>query len=320
MTVMPSDEWFQLLASWSKELLSTIDRIHYLIGNRHQPTKGGYREALLRKFLRRLLPERFRVSTGFIYRWDQNPSRQLDILIWDAQQCSALLEEGELVVLTADSVAAIIEVKSTLNPTELRDALTLLHPEWLISWCHTSESSAKRLRQQVPIVPFRALFAYNDERTKANASVSYIFEELALFYRQQFVEDAERALKHTRSNYSWSNMIDAICIANGPQIEQTRLNIGCPDNSYQFPGFVAYGEHHIGENISVGRFCMQLLAQLTEFSENEATRITLRSPTPIMDKGICCFGQVPSNFHSLKLWGTEVNRKDLWCPDPPLWS
>jgi len=125
MTTVPNDNWFRLLASWSKELLSATDRIHYLIGNRHQPTKGSYREALLRRLLRRVLPDRFRVSTGFIYRWNKPPSRQIDVLIWDAQQHSALLEEGELAILTDDAVAAIIEVKSTLDADELRDALDL---------------------------------------------------------------------------------------------------------------------------------------------------------------------------------------------------
>jgi hypothetical protein len=86
------------VASWSRELLSATDRIHYLITERHQPTQGGYREALLRRLLRRVLPDRFRVSTGFIYRWDEQPSRQLDIVIWDAQNHSALLEEGEFII------------------------------------------------------------------------------------------------------------------------------------------------------------------------------------------------------------------------------
>src|SRR5713101_7162440 len=128
MTTVPNDNWFRLLASWSKELLSATDRIHYLIGNRHQPAKGSYREALLRRLLRRVLPDRFRVSTGFIYRWADDPSRQLDVLVWDAQRYSALLEEGELAILTPESVAAIIEVKSVFSTSELRDGFELLSP------------------------------------------------------------------------------------------------------------------------------------------------------------------------------------------------
>src|SRR5713101_3761761 len=94
MTTVPNDNWFRLLASWSKELLSATDRIHYLIGNRHQPTKGSYREALLRRLLRRVLPDRFRVSTGFIYRWNKPPSRQILIVphCWMSPKCLKLLK------------------------------------------------------------------------------------------------------------------------------------------------------------------------------------------------------------------------------------
>src|SRR6266446_4002191 len=186
MTTIPNDEWFRLLASWSKELLSATDRIHYLIGNRHQPTKGGYREALLRRLLRRVLPDRFRVSTGFIYQWNEQPSHQIDVLIWDAQQHSALLEEGDLAVLTADAVAAIIEVKSTLTAWELRKALKLLHPVWWTNWRYPSDHSQHGLPQQVPDVPFRAVFAYNSPHTDVGTTASTIFSELASFYRQQF--------------------------------------------------------------------------------------------------------------------------------------
>jgi len=98
-------------------------------------------------------------------------TRQLDVLIWDAQKYSALLEEGELAILSADSVAAIIEVKSTLNGTELRDALALLSPRWWINWRHTSESSRTGLIQQVPDVPFRAVFAFSDEHVGVRGTV-----------------------------------------------------------------------------------------------------------------------------------------------------
>ncbi len=319
MTTVPNDNWFRLLASWSKELLSATDRIHYLIGNRHQPTKGSYREALLRRLLRRVLPDRFRVSTGFIYRWNKPPSRQIDVLIWDAQQHSALLEEGELAILTDDAVAAIIEVKSTLDADELRDALDLLHPDSWINWRYPSEHSLHSLPQQVPDVPFRAVFAYNSPHTDVGKTASTIFSELASFYRQRFGDDAKLALEHS-SSLRWINMVDSICIADGPQIEQTPVTIECDGGSYEAPGFVAYEGHPIGESISVGRFCMYLLASLTGWAGGEAARETLHAPAPTARPGVCCFGRFPETPQRLRLWGTYVSPETLWCPEPPLWS
>jgi hypothetical protein len=320
MTTTPPDDWFRLLASWSSELLAATDRIDDLIGNRHQPTKGSYREALLRRLLRRVLPDRFRVSTGFIYRWNEQPTRQVDVLIWDAQNHSALLEEGELAILTADSVAAIIEVKSTLTSYELRDALDLLSPAWWVHWRHAQASSCTGLRQQVPDVPFRAVFAYNDQHADVGTTVSSIFSDLASFYQKRFAEDVRYAIEHAEG-FRWINMVDAICIADGPEIEQTRIIVNSDDGeSYSTPAFAAYGRHPNGDRISVGRFCMYLLRSLTGWFASEAAGVTLNSPAGIATPGVCCFGRFPGIPKRLRLWGEDVPPETLWCPDPPLWS
>lgn len=316
----PNDEWFRLLASWSKELLSATDRIHYLIGNRHQPTKGSYREALLRRLLRRILPSRFRVSTGFIYRWNEPPTRQIDVLIWDAQDHSALLEEGELAILSAEAVCAIIEVKSILNPSELRDALDLLSPSWLIKWRYTSESSQTGIRQQVPDVPFRAVFAYSHQNADIGEQALSVFTELATFYRERYGDDAQRAIEHTGGHLEWSNLIDVICIADGPQIEQTCVTIDCSDGcSYRTPGFAAYVDPAAGESLAVGRFCMCLLSRLVNWQAAEAARKTLCSPAIVTTPGVCCFGQLPGQPERVRFPGSDGSPQSLWCPNPALW-
>jgi hypothetical protein len=318
MSETPNDGWLRLLHSWSEELLSATNRIHNLIGNRHQPTKGGYLEALLRRLLRRVLPDRFRVSTGFIYHWDEQPSRQLDVVIWDAQRYSALLEEGELAILSAESVAAIIEVKSKLNRAELSDALTLLSPQWWVNWRYTSETSRTGLVQQVPDVPFRGVFAFTSNFGRVGTTQG-VFSTLAEFYRSQFGEDAKNAMEHSEE-LRWINMVDAICVADGLSLEQTHVMAECENGSYQAPGFAAYGSHPAGVNVSVGRFCMYLLRSLTGWSRAEAARMTLDSAAGVEIPGVCCFGCFPARPNRLRLLGSEVSPESLWCPDPPLWD
>ena len=58
-----------------------------------------------RGFLRKILPGRFQVSTGFI----EDCNRQLDIIVWDGTNYAPFFRENEVVVLPRTSVRAIFE-------------------------------------------------------------------------------------------------------------------------------------------------------------------------------------------------------------------
>jgi len=316
------NEWFRLLSSWSDELLSTTDRVRNLIGDRHQPTKGSYLESLLRRLLRRVLPARYRVSTGFIYRWDDEPSRQIDVLIWDAQEHSSLLEEGELVVLPLDAVTAIIEVKSCLNAGELRSALSLLSPPWLVSWRHTSESSEAGLLQQTPTVPFRGLFSFTSSWATPDKTATAVFSELADFYREQFGADAERALAHSSNDLYWANMVDAVCVADQLEIEQTRLNLFLENSRPTVaPAFAAFLGNSPAGSIAVGKFCMFLLLRIVGFrGYDEPAARTVFAAMKRATPGVCAFGEYGMPYLGAKLWGDAICTSEIWTPTPPLWS
>src|SRR5690242_6571642 len=64
-----STHWHDFLNSWGRELQSKLDRVSHLLGDVHRPSEGSYREILFRQLLRRVLPGRFRVSTGFVVGW-----------------------------------------------------------------------------------------------------------------------------------------------------------------------------------------------------------------------------------------------------------
>lgn len=107
--------------SFADELLNQSRRFGRLVS--HRGTAGGFREELLRSMFRRTLAERYHVATGFIDGCDL----QLDIIIYDRIDYAPIFREGDLVVVPMDSVRAVIEVKTNLTTTALREALIHLN-------------------------------------------------------------------------------------------------------------------------------------------------------------------------------------------------
>ena len=102
------------------ELSALSERMRLLIG--HTSTVGTYRESLLQTLLKKHLPERYHVATGFVF----GCPRQLDVLIYDRVDYPPIFREGDLVVVSPDSVRAVVEVKTDLNGEQLRSSLRLL--------------------------------------------------------------------------------------------------------------------------------------------------------------------------------------------------
>jgi hypothetical protein len=105
--------------SISSELTSVKDRVRQLIGDAHWLTDGEHKESILRKVIENFAPEIFRVGRGFVcYPSSQNTdrkcSKQIDILITSKDK-PTLYKDIDLHLVTADSVKAIIEVKTELQ-------------------------------------------------------------------------------------------------------------------------------------------------------------------------------------------------------------
>lgn len=102
------------------------NKIRNLIGNKHWQTDGEHKEEILRKVLRTHLPETVRVGKGFVCfpslimnfkSKKSTSSHQIDILI-TSKDSPTLYKERDLVLVTADAVKAIIEVKTKLKKDE----------------------------------------------------------------------------------------------------------------------------------------------------------------------------------------------------------
>ncbi|MCY3726645.1 MAG: hypothetical protein OXF95_08415 [Rhodobacteraceae bacterium] len=89
----------------------------------HNPTAGDCREDLVKNFLKDSLPKRFGVSTGLIISPEEKFSKQADLVIVDEQNNAPLYPEMDKKLWPIEAVYALIEVKTHLNPSDLKDAV-----------------------------------------------------------------------------------------------------------------------------------------------------------------------------------------------------
>jgi hypothetical protein len=106
--------------SFASELGSLSERIRLLV--KHPGSVGTYRENILQSLLKRHLPERYHVATGFVLGCD----RQIDVLIYDRIDYAPVFREGDLVVVPPQAVRAVIEVKTNLSLDALYSSLSLV--------------------------------------------------------------------------------------------------------------------------------------------------------------------------------------------------
>jgi hypothetical protein len=89
----------------------------------HRLSAGENREDLVSAFLKDHIAARFGVSSGMVISHNGLFSNQADLIITDALNNSALYAGSSNELWTAESVYALVEVKTTLNLTELRDSI-----------------------------------------------------------------------------------------------------------------------------------------------------------------------------------------------------
>lgn len=144
-------------ATIAAELASLSERVRFIID--HGPSVGTYRENLLQNSLRKHLPERYHVATGFIF----DLPKQIDILIYDRVDYAPIFREGDLVIVPPESVRAVIEVKTKLTSSSLESALELLH---LTSYFDDNEPPF-----------FKGIFAF-----ESSLKSEVLYQKIANFY------------------------------------------------------------------------------------------------------------------------------------------
>jgi hypothetical protein len=89
----------------------------------HHGELGRITEEIIKGVLERTLPKRFSFGTGVIINSKGEVSAQTDIVIYDNFFNSPLLSEYGARVFPVECVYATIEVKSVLNPSNLKKAI-----------------------------------------------------------------------------------------------------------------------------------------------------------------------------------------------------
>ena len=89
----------------------------------HNGVKGSAREDLLKDYLKKLLPEKYSISSGIIIDNSQKQSKQQDFIIHDAFNCPSFFKTESNSILPIESVYATIEVKSTLDYSTLEQSV-----------------------------------------------------------------------------------------------------------------------------------------------------------------------------------------------------
>jgi hypothetical protein len=89
----------------------------------HAGEKGRNNEAVIREFLSRHLPERYKVSTGKVVSANGQLSQQVDVIIHDRWHTPGLKLAKEWSIVPIESVRAVVAVKTTLDRGTLREGM-----------------------------------------------------------------------------------------------------------------------------------------------------------------------------------------------------
>jgi len=101
----------------TNELIALKNKVRDLV--HHWPEEGRYKELALKNVIRRFLPEKYSIGTGFIIKQQEEfgthlSSKQIDLIVYE-NSSPLLFKEGDFVMLTPDSVKGIIEVKTNIE-------------------------------------------------------------------------------------------------------------------------------------------------------------------------------------------------------------
>ncbi|MFF2089847.1 DUF6602 domain-containing protein [Paenibacillus sp. NPDC058174] len=249
--------------SFSKELEVTKDRVRNIIGKAHWASDGTHKEAILQDVLKRFIPQKYAISSGFILSNDgATCSKQLDIIIYD-QASPLLFNSSNFVIIPDQYVRAIIEVKTSLSVgAKLTDALENLYKVQTIM---------DRYSDNVYFGIFS--FGYQDYSNIGPETVAQrLFAQIAKFYQNKRLQDTYLS----NLEYLQRRTLTSLCM-NG-QLYGLHWN----DSSQRDPEFGFYNTEEQSFNFFVSNLLSTLdnnaitLSKPLWFPESKQSRVLLK--------------------------------------------
>lgn len=125
---------------------------------RHNLERGLSNEQALRSLLREFLPAKYGVAKGKVINSDGEMSDQCDIIVYDGLHCPKLfIDENQNQLLPIEGVYAVVEVKTTLNKSQLEEAFENLHSVYRVAggrYCFTNNEKVDYYPPSLDVLAF----------------------------------------------------------------------------------------------------------------------------------------------------------------------
>ena len=145
--------------SITNEIISTSNRVRDLVT--HWGEEGRYKEEVFKNILKRFLPNNLSVGTGFILNskelGEHDSSKQIDVIIYD-NSFPVLFREADFVIIPAEGVRGIVEIKANLLGQSLSDVVNISNEngKFIYNSKHNKDTSL-----------FNGIFSFNGRRLTA---------------------------------------------------------------------------------------------------------------------------------------------------------
>lgn len=131
--------------STARELEAVKNRVRNLI-DQHWSEDGRHKEAILKNVIRKFLPKRYDMGTGFVVKREEDyslthkHSSQIDLIIYDTS-FPLLFSESDFIITTPESIRGIIEVKTNAENQNLGEIIEKANQAGLFIYAGKSNKS-----------------------------------------------------------------------------------------------------------------------------------------------------------------------------------
>lgn len=201
--------------SITEELKVIQNRVRNLIGNANWGEEGRYKEAILKNTIKKFVPENIGIGTGFIVNKSNGNieiSKQIDIIVYN-KNYPLLFSEGDFLITTPENVKGIIEVKTNLDSSKIKETIS------------KSASNGEIIKQNI----FNGIFVFNySEKIENNIveSIELVLKEskgivnhiclgenyfIKLWKENEINKYSIYEIKGLSFSYFISNLIEKVC-------------------------------------------------------------------------------------------------------------